>query len=78
MNEKPSCIFWSSNCHLLDVEEAKHCLNSKGNKYKCIVSEGWKHYPDSPFGNVYICGHGCIKTPEEKNKNIKICMFCDE
>ena len=34
----------------------------------------WKHYPNSPFGNVDICLHGCVRFHGSKEK---VCVFCD-
>jgi hypothetical protein len=34
----------------------------------------WKHYPNSPFGNIDICEHGCTR---EHGSTEKECIYCD-
>lgn len=66
------CHNWSQNCHLVSNEEAKKCAEKKG--VSCLNLEGWKHYSTSPYGDVDICPHGCIKNHGSIKKE---CIFCD-
>jgi hypothetical protein len=34
----------------------------------------WKHYPNSPFGNIDICDHGCTRNHGDIKRN---CINCD-
>jgi hypothetical protein len=34
----------------------------------------WQHYPNSPFGNIDICKHGCTRDHGDTNPN---CLYCD-
>ena len=34
----------------------------------------WKHYPDSPWGDIDICIHGCTRP---HGSTEKVCVFCD-
>jgi len=34
----------------------------------------WQHYPDSPFGDVDICEHGCCR---EHGDERDLCVYCD-
>lgn len=34
----------------------------------------WKHYPDSPFGDVDICEHGCCRP---HGNELHRCVICD-
>jgi hypothetical protein len=34
----------------------------------------WKHYPNSPFGNIDICEHGCTR---EHGSMKRECIYCD-
>ena len=34
----------------------------------------WKHFPDSPYGDVEICEHGNTREPGDTRK---ICLYCD-
>ncbi len=38
------------------------------------IPNAWKHYPDSPWGNVDICEHGNVR----KHGNTEsVCVYCD-
>lgn len=66
------CRNWSQNCHLVPNDLAKKCADEKG--VLCPNFDGWKHYPDSPWGNIDICPHG-VTRPHSSTK--KECIFCD-
>jgi len=34
----------------------------------------WTHYPNSPYGNIDICEHGCVRDHGSKEKE---CIICD-
>jgi len=34
----------------------------------------WKHFPNSPFGDIDICEHGCTR---EHGSTKKECIICD-
>lgn len=34
----------------------------------------WKHYPNSPFGDIDICDHGCTRA---HGSTAKECLLCD-
>jgi len=34
----------------------------------------WKHYPNSPWGDIDICRHGVTRFHGDKNKH---CVYCD-
>lgn len=36
--------------------------------------DNWKHAPDSPWGDVDICYHGCTR-PHDSTK--QVCIICD-
>jgi hypothetical protein len=76
MSSLPECDKWCSLCHALNDEESKKCAEE--NKVKCFNFNGWKHYPRSPFGDIWICPHGCVRGKEEIILKIKVCRFCDE
>ena len=55
-----SCNHWSQNCHGGTPEDWKRCGARHG--VECDqLNFGWKHYPDSPFGDVDICVHGVCR-----------------
>jgi hypothetical protein len=35
----------------------------------------WEYFPNSPFGDVDICNHGCTRQVLDRDK--KICISCD-
>ena len=66
------CSNWESSCHLISNEFAKQCADRRN--VLCPNLDGWKHYPDSPWGNIDICPHGCTR---EYGSTEKECIFCD-
>lgn len=38
------------------------------------IQPSWKNYPDSPWGNVDICAHGCMR---EHGDTTPQCVLCD-
>ena len=37
----------------------------------------WKHYPDSPFGDVDICEHGYTRGHVASDVHEPVCVDCD-
>uniref|UniRef100_A0A6M3IEH2 Uncharacterized protein n=1 Tax=viral metagenome TaxID=1070528 RepID=A0A6M3IEH2_9ZZZZ len=37
------------------------------------MTEKWEYYPDSPWGDVDICVHGCIRGHGARGINCTIC-----
>ncbi len=37
----------------------------------------WTYHPDSPFGDVDLCSHGCCRDHREDNVHPPICIDCD-
>lgn len=68
------CRNWDSSCHLLNDEQSAICAVCHGG-VRCFNLETWKHYPDSPYGDVDICPHGNVR---EHGCTDKICMYCDD
>lgn len=66
------CYNWDQNCHLIPNDKAKECAEKKG--IKCPNLDSWKHYPDSPWGNIDICPHG---NTRDHGSTEKVCIYCD-
>jgi len=67
-----TCNFLSQNCHSGTPETWKKCQDMIGTKCP-LLDFGWKHYPDSPFGDVDICVHGVCRT---HGTHDDICKWC--
>ena len=72
------CKHWDSSCHLGSPEKWEECQEyfsiQDGVNVECSeLHFGWRHYPDSPFGNVDICTHGVCRTHET---NDAVCKWC--
>ncbi len=39
----------------------------------------WTHHPDSPWGDIDICVHGCTRTHRyhEDPRYLPVCIHCD-
>lgn len=66
------CNHWDQGCHVMTNEESSQCANGLG--VHCPNLDGWKHYPESPFGDVDICPHGVVR---EHGTTSDRCRFCD-
>jgi len=66
------CQNWEQNCHIVPNNIAKDCADARG--VTCPNLDGWKHYPESPWGDIDICPHGCTRPHGSTEKE---CRFCD-
>jgi hypothetical protein len=39
-----------------------------------VIIMVWNHYPNSPFGDIDICEHGCDR---EHGDTHPVCIYCD-
>ena len=65
------CNHWSQNCHGGYPEVWKRCAERHGVECDQLIFE-WHHYPDSPFGDVYICNHGVCLMADSTDS----CKWC--
>jgi len=67
------CDRWQQTCTLLTDDQSLSC--AKKLNVICFNVGIWKHYPDSPFGDVDMCPHGCCRPHNSKEK---MCRICDK
>ncbi len=67
-----NCRFFSQNCHGGHPEAWNRCGARHG--VECdMLDFGWRHFPDSPFGDVDICVHGVCRMHGTKDDKCKWC-----